>query len=79
MTFNTTLSYLIVTIATLAFCAAVLYLTPDQGTHTTVLVMAGLAVGHWFGYSSQLTNAPGPVPVPPVVAPQAPEVPKPTT
>jgi hypothetical protein len=51
-----TLPYIIVTIATLVFCVAVLCLTPDQGTHTTVLVMAGLAVGHWFGYSSQLTN-----------------------
>lgn len=55
MNFNT-LSYVIVTIATLIFCGLMLLLVHDQGTHDAVLIMAGLAVGHWFGYSNQLTH-----------------------
>lgn len=52
-----TLTYLIVTIATLVFTGALLVFTADQGTHEAALIMAGLAVGHWFGYSNQLTGA----------------------
>jgi hypothetical protein len=61
MNFNT-LSYLIVTVASLAFCGAVLYFTHDQGTHDFAIAIASLVVGHWFGYSNQITNvghAPG--------------------
>ena len=59
---NTTYVYLGVTIATLIFCGVLLLFTADQGTHESALIMAGLAVGHWFGYSNQLTSsAPTPV------------------
>lgn len=62
---NTTYTYLVVTIATLIFTGVLLVFTGDQGTHEAALIMAGLAVGHWFGYSNQLTGAitqPAPVP-----------------
>ena len=58
-----TLIYLAVTVATLAFAGVLLIFTADQGTHEAALIMAGLAVGHWFGYSNQLVT-PTPVPVP---------------
>ena len=61
---NTTLIYLAVTIATLVFAGVLLVLTPDQGAHEAAIMMAGLAVGHWFGYSNQLTPTPLPVPTP---------------
>lgn len=51
-----TLAYVIITIATLVFCGMMLFFTHDQGTHDAVLIMAGLSVGHWFGYSNQLTG-----------------------
>jgi hypothetical protein len=63
-----TLSYVIVTIATLLFCGLLLFFVHDQGTHDAVLIMAGLAVGHWFGYSNQLTtvlSTPAVTPEPP--------------
>jgi len=70
-----TLSYVIVTIATLLFCGLMLFFVHDQGTHDAVLIMAGLTVGHWFGYSNQLTNV---LPaLAPVVAPPQ-DVPKTT-
>ena len=67
-----TLAYVIITIATLVFCGMMLFFTHDQGTHDAVLIMAGLSVGHWFGYSNQLTGTPlAPIPVP--VAQEAPK------
>jgi hypothetical protein len=60
---NTTYTYLVVTIATLIFTGILLVFTADQGTHEAALIMAGLAAGHWFGYSNQLVT-PAPVPVP---------------
>lgn len=60
---NTTYTYLVVTIATLIFAGVLLILTPDQGAHEAAIMMAGLAVGHWFGYSNQLVT---PVPTPTV-------------
>lgn len=60
---NTTLVYLAVTIATLVFCGVLLVLTVDQGTHEAALIMAGLAVGHWFGYSNQLSSVAASTPV----------------
>jgi len=63
---NTTFVYLAVTITTLIFCGILLVFTQDQGTHEAALIMAGLAVGHWFGYSNQLTGPqPTPVEMPP--------------
>lgn len=60
---NTTYTYLVVTVATLIFTGVLLVFTGDQGTHEAALIMAGLAVGHWFGYSNQLvTPVPSPVP-----------------
>jgi hypothetical protein len=55
---NNTFIYLAVTIATLVFCGVLLTFTSDQGIHESALIMAGLAVGHWFGYSTQLTSSP---------------------
>lgn len=61
---NTTYTYLVVTVATLVFAGVLLIFTADQGTHEAALIMAGLAVGHWFGYSNQLSGAiTQPVPV----------------
>jgi len=64
---SNTLAYVIITVATLVFCGLMLFFTHDQGTHDAVLIMAGLAIGHWFGYSNQLVNPPVPAPVPPSV------------
>lgn len=60
---SSTLIYLAVTIATLIFAGILLVFTADQGAHEAALMMAGLAVGHWFGYSNQLV-VPAPVPIP---------------
>lgn len=58
---NTNYTYTIVTLATLIFTGVLLVFTADQGTHEAALLMAGLAVGHWFGYSNQLVT-PAPIP-----------------
>jgi len=65
---STAIIYLAVTIATLVFCGVLLIFTQDQGTHEAALIMAGLAVGHWFGYSNQLVT---PVPVPTQESPKS--------
>jgi hypothetical protein len=66
---NTTYVYLAVTLAALTFCGVLLVFTHDPGTHDAALVMAGGALGHWFGYSNQLTNS-QPVPA---TQPEAPK------
>ena len=63
---SNTLAYLIVTTIALIFCGFLLFFTHDQGTHDAAIVMAGLALGHWFGYSNQLVS-PLPVPAPPIM------------
>lgn len=65
---SNTLAYLIVTTVALIFCGSLLFFTRDQGTHDAAIVLAGLALGHWFGYSNQLVNPPVPVPAPPAPA-----------
>lgn len=62
---NTAYVYLAVTFATLIFCTILLLFTQDQGTHYAAIILAGLAAGHWFGYSNQLMSSlPVPLPVP---------------
>jgi hypothetical protein len=61
---SNTLAYLIVTTIALIFCGFLLFFTHDQGTHDAAIVMAGLALGHWFGYSNQLVSPSTPAPIP---------------
>jgi hypothetical protein len=50
-----TLAYVVITVAALIFSGVLLFFTRDVGTHDFAITVAALAVGHWFGYSNQLT------------------------
>jgi hypothetical protein len=70
-----TLSYLIVALATLIFCTVLLVFVHDSGIPYFATAMAGLVIGHWFGYSGSLTSS-QPVAAAPITQPVVTEAPK---